>query len=550
MVGRKQDTQGNEPEDNTEVLAKEECSRLARQLRLMENDKKAYLDESTSAINQQKKSIGVLEKENAKMEAELANFRNKYNEERDEENIRRIHAIVDNYKEMKDTVSQQAKIIAEIEKKLDTTFSRVEKLRMKVNANQNEALPLPELEQKIFVLSKKLETVTSQFDAVVADNCELRQTIDETLKENSSIMIKYNQLDCQVAKGKANIDELVDHATSAYDQREEAIAKANALKERNAKEKKQYNLETSELSRIIRHEEKLLDFMSTKNKERTFLETEEQRLSRLELAKEYILEEALERYRQNFEKLLTEETTNILALVDEYSELQHNNISRFNYINELNNEIEALQSDVTALRESIKKCSSETIERNQAKNAAIMKQLGELEGLKSDYRHVRLQLDTSKTSMDEIVSLIDRLFQITDCNDAAPVLELLGNQQEISTQNAILYLNILEHRIAEIFTYKREPDSGRVTPAMRSPRPISKSLSDVSLNLRPRIIVSERTDSKDDAVSEDELQYNLVETEQNPLTYSIMRDKILDAASLGSKTPSSMSGDDPKLANI
>ena len=45
--------------------------------------------------------------------------------------------------------------------------------------------------------------------------------------------------------------------TLFYD-REEAVAKANALNERNAKEKKQYLLEISELSRIIRHEEKLL----------------------------------------------------------------------------------------------------------------------------------------------------------------------------------------------------------------------------------------------------------------------------------------------------
>jgi hypothetical protein len=57
------------------------------------------------------------------------------------------------------------------------------------------------------------------------------------------------------------------------------VAKANALFERNEKEKKQYVLEISELNRIIRHEEKLLDFMSTKNQDRAFLETDDERLS-------------------------------------------------------------------------------------------------------------------------------------------------------------------------------------------------------------------------------------------------------------------------------
>ena len=55
VVSRKQDTQAQgENEDNTEALAREECSRLLRQLRLMENDKKAYLDETLASINQQK----------------------------------------------------------------------------------------------------------------------------------------------------------------------------------------------------------------------------------------------------------------------------------------------------------------------------------------------------------------------------------------------------------------------------------------------------------------------------------------------------------------
>lgn len=62
--------------------------------------------------------------------------------------------------------------------------------------------------------------------------------------------------------------------------REEAVAKANALRDRNEKEKKQFVLEINELNRVIRHEEKLLDFMNTKNKDRLFLETEDERQSK------------------------------------------------------------------------------------------------------------------------------------------------------------------------------------------------------------------------------------------------------------------------------
>lgn len=54
MVNKKPETTTTEVEDNTEQLARDELNRLSRQLRLMENDKKAYLEESNAAINQQR----------------------------------------------------------------------------------------------------------------------------------------------------------------------------------------------------------------------------------------------------------------------------------------------------------------------------------------------------------------------------------------------------------------------------------------------------------------------------------------------------------------
>jgi len=50
----KAETVTTDSEDNTEALAREECSRLARQLYFLENDKRAYLEESNAAITHQK----------------------------------------------------------------------------------------------------------------------------------------------------------------------------------------------------------------------------------------------------------------------------------------------------------------------------------------------------------------------------------------------------------------------------------------------------------------------------------------------------------------
>lgn len=51
------------------------------------------------------------------------------------------------------------------------------------------------------------------------------------------------------------------------------------------------------------------------------------------------------------------------------------------------------------------------------------------------------------------------------------------------------------------------------------------------------------------SIFREDLQYGLVEAEPVPLTYSTMRDKILDATSIGSKSPTSISGEDFKFAD-
>lgn len=55
----------------------------------------------------------------------------------------------------------------------------------------------------------------------------------------------------------------------------------NGLSERSLKEKRQFTIEMGELTRVIRNEEKFLNFLSTKNKDRTFLETDEERISKI-----------------------------------------------------------------------------------------------------------------------------------------------------------------------------------------------------------------------------------------------------------------------------
>lgn len=149
---------------------------------------------------------------------------------------------------------------------------------------------------------------------------------------------------------------------------------------------------------------------------------------------------------------------------------------------------------------------------------------------------------------------------------------MLGNHQEISEKTAMLFLNILENRVGELFGYRSGERasraggliSGRGTP--RSPR-YSKTVSELSMAMssatggtvaanssggRPVIVLdktfSGSADGSEDDGGIDEEQDEMLETEVNPLGYLSMRVKVIDSAS--SVRSGSRSDNESVVSNI
>lgn len=135
------------------------------------------------------------------------------------------------------------------------------------------------------------------------------------------------------------------------------------------------------------------------------------------------------------------------------------------------------------------------------------------------------------------------------------MINITGNQnQEISEKTAMLFLNILEHRLGDLFAFRMISSrmTGRATP--RSPR-YSKTVSELSIPLsggtgttavggsRPMIVLdktySDSLDGSegyggggggdDDRQQQQREQDELIEAEMNPLGYLSMRGKVLDS---------------------
>lgn len=66
-------------------------------------------------------------------------------------------------------------------------------------------------------------------------------------------------------------------------------------------------------------------------------------------------------YRENLTKLLTKHSPTFQSLVEEYRDLWNQNVTRFNYINELGNEVRTFVQKIILSSEDVPPFKSEAI---------------------------------------------------------------------------------------------------------------------------------------------------------------------------------------------
>lgn len=87
-------------------------------------------------------------------------------------------------------------------------------------------------DKMINILENRLEVATKRFNISVAQNTQLRNEIEDMLKERTQFTALWNKLINQLNTGKQIINDLIEQATIAFNQRDEELNKIQALRER------------------------------------------------------------------------------------------------------------------------------------------------------------------------------------------------------------------------------------------------------------------------------------------------------------------------------
>ncbi|KAF5286951.1 hypothetical protein FQR65_LT12410 [Abscondita terminalis] len=432
-----------------DIMAEAELGKLQRQYRIMEGDRKAFSDETNTKLAKQRKVILALKKEQHELLTDLKVATSLSNKRKDLRASAEVNQMLDEHENYTALIDKEKSHLNEVNKQIQRLEKRIDQLRVKDVTDAQFETKVKSAERSVSALENQLDNEIKRFCSVLGDNRNLRQKIEHMLKERAHFNSIWEEMLENLNQGKKLMLDLIEQATVAYDQREEWCSKLHALRLRSRNDLMLHAEEMKELQRQLDHDSKLYDFLGVKGQKRIMKDLEAKEQKKVEEGKEEYLkkQEKYEEMLQEIKELVEEDDVSRLGV--QYFKQEEENFALFNYVNELNHEIEMLNADIEQLQSNIEQQREQHQMKMQQQQDTIHSLQDDLQTSTDEAKRAQIELNESEKNLADLLGGIERMFKLIDC-DYTPVLRLLGNDAEINENNVMLYLGVLEQKIAEI----------------------------------------------------------------------------------------------------
>lgn len=331
-----------------------------------------------------------------------------------------------------------------------------------VNAAQvNNSL----IQKQIKVLENRLDKSLLKFNETLSQNKNLRQRIDEYRRERVVFDVIYKKLERELHEKKKEMAAIIEDSKNAYQARDKSQSEMQALQQHADKEKSEFESEFRELGDLIKQQQAMLEQLRLKQFERTNEEkaitasANEERLgehaspmgtwSSTKDKSIPLTQEKIHSYEEALQKI--QESTGIFdinEIVTRFLEAEEQNFSLFNYVNDINSEIERLEHSISDMRSQIEKYRGQGMSTDTQRKKTLRdleEKLGRTDKKAEEYdARYQLAVRTITQLKNGIQSIFTRIGAATTSVD-----EMLGNQG-VTESNMMQYLGIIEQRTSEI----------------------------------------------------------------------------------------------------
>jgi chromosome segregation ATPase len=343
------------------------------------------------------------------------------------------------------------------------------------------------IQKQIKVLDNRLDKCLTKFNETVANNRSLRAKIDEYRRERIVFDGIYKKLEKDLHEKKKEMTAIIEDSKNAYNARDKSQSEMLALQQHAEKERIEFESEFKELGDLIKQQQVMLEQIRLKQFERTNENNATNNSSTLNNTNNNannanstsaiiatagdtmiadgnndknpstnpsniipLTQEKIHSYEEMLLKIQENTGINdIQEIINKFLEAEEQNFSLFNYVNDINSEIERLEHSISNMRNQIEKYRGQGMSSDTQRKKTIRDLEDKLTKTDKKAAEYEARYQIAQRTITQLKNGIQSIFARIGATASASVDEMLGNQG-VTESNMMQYLGIIEQRTTEI----------------------------------------------------------------------------------------------------
>jgi len=352
------------------------------------------------------------------------------------------------------------------------------------------------IERQLKVLENRLDRALVRFNEALHVNKQLREQIDNLRRERGVFDAIYKKLERELQEKKKEMAFIIEVSNIAYEEKDNAINELDTLKMFAKKEMDSFQETFGELEELLEEDRKMKEAIKSRMAERREKQIADQKADEDARKKKNAKgggaqqqstaatpqftqaegQMTLQTYEEAFAKIRQATQCNDTAqLVTTFLHSEEDNFSLFNYVNELNREMERLEKERDQLITDIEAARGHgTNQADRGRQDALRVLEVQLKEAEQQNEKFVKALQETENSLEEVKRTVDIVFTSADCPQDKIVAVSGTSEQgtpEVSTGNLLLYLAEIELKTDEYLAawHRQEAKEGSVPPLFRGP---------------------------------------------------------------------------------
>eukprot|EP00762_Andalucia_godoyi_P001072 ANDGO_01996.mRNA.1 Outer dynein arm protein 1 len=478
-----------------------ELTELSRKYRIMEGDRRSYTEEASSTIKKQKVAIDKLKSENEHLREELSHFSKPLSHKESVAVSSRVSSLQDQIESLTRKLESERRRVDELDRQSKLFAGKYKEKKESTGGESAIKETAAAVDKQVRILENRLDKALVKFNEALAVNRTLREDIDNLRQERVVFDGIYKKLERELHEKKRGMAGVIEVSNLAYEERDAAQNELAAQRQLAEREMAAIDDEFRKLERTLENDRKQKEFLKAKERNRTggaaggsgsgadgaatgedgndaqsptkASGSHSQSKAAVVASRDRALQQEASEKAAEYESAVAKirSATGIQdmdELVDKFVVAEDRNFSLFNYVNELNNEIERLEEQITEIRGEMDRFKGAGAS-SDSQRKRILTDLGDrLAKTEARAQEFETRAEDAQRILNELKGGIQGVFDRAGCDAESVSADTSALSKPAASDNAddansthaavtnvtesnmMLYLGVIEQRTNEL----------------------------------------------------------------------------------------------------